>query len=51
MGAKPIRTTKFSSGMRKKEIRLAWDQEKPGALPGCPTIFRCPQVLKEHARF
>ena len=25
--------------MRKKESRLAWDQEKPGALPGCPTIF------------
>ena len=37
-GAKPVRTP-FASGTRKKAIRLAWDQETPGALPGCPTIF------------
>jgi hypothetical protein len=27
------------SGMRKKEIRLAWDEETLGAVPRCPTIF------------
>ena len=40
-GSKAHPDRQVSSGMRKKEIRLAWDQETPGALPGCPTIFIC----------
>ena len=27
------------SGMRKKEIRFAWDEETLGAVPRCSTIF------------
>lgn len=27
------------SGMRKKGIRLAWDQETLGAVPRCPTTL------------
>ena len=40
----------FPSGTRKKAIRLAWDDETPGALPGCPTISTAPVMFKsKHA--
>jgi hypothetical protein len=35
-----VKTLRYPpSGMRKKEIRFAWDEERLGAVPRCPTIF------------
>ena len=29
-----------------QRTRLTWDQEKPGATPGCPTIFPSRQIAQ-----
>ena len=37
-GASPVAGASFLGHEEERLIRLPWEQEKPGALPGCPTI-------------
>jgi hypothetical protein len=44
-----VKTLRYPpSGMRKKEIRFAWDEERLGAVPRCPTgsLHPIPMALK-----